>query len=160
MALPFEFPLKDPVQAQQEYDRVFDGLKNGQPVPSHIWLVIVQNGVPDRQWTLDRLPAYLSMMEKGNPEASIRKVWAATPTIRPSNRKGSGNVRMVLRGGTPINLTDFIWACCRNKSLLAQYEITVAKLVLTPFSILRAHRHGMTIRTRHKLTAFCHALNP
>lgn len=153
-------PSKSPVHAQFEYDYVFNNLLVGQPTPSHIWLVIVQKGIPAREWTFAELPTYLSLSAAKSDDVDIRKVWSDIPIIKPSIRKGTGNVRTVLRGGTAINLTDFILACCQDKMLLDQHELIVAKTVLYPFNMLRAHKRGLTVRTRKKLKTICQQLNP
>lgn len=148
-------PSKNPAQVQFEYEYVFNSLLAGNPTPSHIWLVIVQKDIPDREWSFDQLPAWLSLCEAKSQDVEIRKLWSDTLNRKPSIRQGTGNVRTVLRGGTAINLTDFILACCQDKALLDKHELIIAKTILYPFNVLRARRRGLTQHTRKMLRMIC-----
>lgn len=117
-----------------EYSHVFDNLKNGTPVASHIWVIIRQSDVPDGEWTADNLASFCEHFDSNDTLASAHMVWCANAEAGPgTNRKFVIGDKEVLKRGTPVNLTDFILACTQSIILLAQYHTAVINLIAFPW---------------------------
>lgn len=139
-------PHDDVVIQKQEYTRVFSALEQGNLIPSHWHLYITYHGDTGGDiWDEKRLLTCLKEFCQTDECNDVHAVWAATPehTIADISRqvvrdeKGrplDSNEPDYFIHAAHINLSDFIWLCCKHERIIrSPLNFMVAIIALYPF---------------------------
>lgn len=143
----YQFTSSDSQDSENFTDeqiRVMSELANGGYPLTHCYFVFYSEDKPKGYWGVTRLPELLALYKKGieteTNKLFIATLWSDQPGLVPdttefvvenSDELPSGTLRVIAQG-TPMSMSDFIYACCLSHDVLYDNIVPITAILLTP----------------------------
>lgn len=131
---------EDSIQLLQEHRRIMDALERGEYPISHCCFILYSDDKPKGYWNVEKLPELLARFREGiindNSTLCVATGWNETAEISniPLEIEDGVNLpegtRQVIRNGTLMNMSDFIYGCCLSQALVEEYLIEISAILL------------------------------
>lgn len=127
--------------------KALHSLASRTPYRSVVWRLFKSRGGSEKQYGINNLVDLLEDIRQGS--AIVGVMHYPHPDI--DEAKNNPELADILRGASIINLTDFLMACCYDKTMLDNWMDEIVSVVMAPMHLPDSETNCVISRVLYKI---------